>query len=84
MRFINLNILSDFIQALNSTRKHYTKNDHFPMHNLFSTVYLLQEQNLNHNKYIEQEIITRNLIQATEYERNMHAKFQDLILYRFL
>jgi hypothetical protein len=54
------------------------------MHNLFSTVYLLQEQNLNHNKYIEQEIITRNLIQATEYERNMHAKFQDLILYRFL
>jgi hypothetical protein len=47
---MNLIILSYFMQGLNSTRKYYTKNEYFPMHILFTTVYLLQEQELNHNK----------------------------------
>jgi hypothetical protein len=51
MRFMNLIILSNFfMKGLNSTRKRYTKNEYFPMHILFSTIYLLQEQKLNHNK----------------------------------
>jgi hypothetical protein len=50
MRFMNLIMLSDFMQGLNSTRKHYTKNEYFPMHILFCTIYLLQEHKLNHNK----------------------------------
>jgi hypothetical protein len=36
-----LNMLSDFIQVLHITRKHYTKNEYFP--NKFTTIYLLQE-----------------------------------------
>jgi hypothetical protein len=47
---MNIIIISSFMQGLNSTRKYYTKNESFPMHILFTTVYLLQEQELNHNK----------------------------------
>jgi hypothetical protein len=47
---MNLIILSYFMQGLNSTRNYYTKNEFFPMHILFTTIYLLQEQELNHNK----------------------------------
>jgi hypothetical protein len=50
MRSMNLIILSYFMHVLNSTRKYYTKNEYFPMHILFTIVYLLQEQELNHNK----------------------------------
>jgi hypothetical protein len=50
---MNLIILSNFIQALNINRKHYTKNDYFSRHTLFSTIYLLQEQKLNHRNYSE-------------------------------
>jgi hypothetical protein len=41
-------MLSNFMQVLYSTRKHYTKNTYFSKHILFSTIYLLQEQKLNH------------------------------------
>jgi hypothetical protein len=47
---MNLIILSYFMRGLNSTRKYYTKNEYFPMHILFSTIYSLQEQKLNHHK----------------------------------
>jgi hypothetical protein len=50
MRFVNLIMFSDFMQGLNSTRKHYTKNEYCSMHILFSTIYLLQEQKLNPRK----------------------------------
>jgi hypothetical protein len=40
---MNLIILSNVIQVLNSKRKHPTKNEYFPMHILFTTFYLLQE-----------------------------------------
>jgi hypothetical protein len=46
---MNLNMLSDFMQVINIKRKHYTKNEYFPNHILFSTTYLLQEQKFNHN-----------------------------------
>jgi hypothetical protein len=35
MRFMNIIILSYFMQGLNSTREFATKNYYFPMHNLF-------------------------------------------------
>jgi hypothetical protein len=47
---MNLNIIYDFMQLLNFKRKHSTKNEYFLMHILFTTIYLLKEQKLNHNK----------------------------------
>jgi hypothetical protein len=56
---MNLIMLSDFMQILNSRRKHPTKNEYFPMHILFTTFYLLQEQKLNHRNYSKLKIIMR-------------------------
>jgi hypothetical protein len=50
MIFMNLIILFDFIQVLNILRKHSTKNEYFCMHILFTTIYLLYKQKLNHEK----------------------------------
>jgi hypothetical protein len=50
---MNLTMLFDFMQVLNSIRKHPTKNEYFPEHILFTTVYLLQKQKLNHRNYSE-------------------------------
>jgi hypothetical protein len=44
---MNLNILSDFMQVLNIRRKHFTKNEYFPKHILFTIIYKWQEQKLN-------------------------------------
>jgi hypothetical protein len=38
---MNLNKLFDFMHALNIKRKHYTKNDYFSTHNLFTAISLL-------------------------------------------
>jgi hypothetical protein len=57
---MNLNMLSDFMQVLNSISKHLTKNKYFPMYILFTTIYLLRKQKLNPNKYSEQEISMSN------------------------
>jgi hypothetical protein len=84
MHFLNLNILSDFMQVLNSTRKHSTKNEYFPMHILFTTIYLLQEQKLNHRNYSVQEINMINFVHATENDVHIYAKFGDFTFYRFL
>jgi hypothetical protein len=46
---MNLNMLYEFNQVQNSIRKYHTKIEHFYKHNLFSTIYLLQEQKLNHD-----------------------------------
>jgi hypothetical protein len=48
--------LSDFMQVLHNIYKHPTKNEYLPKHILFSTIYLMQEQKLNPNKYSEQDI----------------------------
>jgi hypothetical protein len=50
------------MQALNSIRKHPTKDECFPLHILFTTVYLLHKQKLNHENYSKQEIIMSNFI----------------------
>jgi hypothetical protein len=81
---MNLIILSYFMQGLNSTRKYYTKNEYFPIDILFTTVYLLQEHELNPRIYSKQELIMRIFVQATDHNINMHAKTQYLILHRFL
>jgi hypothetical protein len=80
MRFMNPIILSYFMQGLNSTREFATKNYYFPMHILFTTIYLLQEQELNPKIYSKQELIMSTFVQATDHEINMHAKIQYLIL----
>jgi hypothetical protein len=51
MHFKNLNNFSDFMQVLNSIKEHSTKNEYFLKHIQFTTIYLLQEQKLNPNKY---------------------------------
>jgi hypothetical protein len=37
---MNLNMLYDFMQVLKIKRKQLTKNEYFPIHILFSTIYL--------------------------------------------
>jgi hypothetical protein len=46
---MNLKMLFDFIQVLLSKQKHPTKDDYFSKYILFTIIYLLQEQKLNHN-----------------------------------
>jgi hypothetical protein len=42
MHFMNLNMLSEFMLVLNSTRKPSTKNEYFSMPILFTIIYLMQ------------------------------------------
>jgi hypothetical protein len=62
MYFMSLNKSSDFIEVLNSIRKHPTENDYLPMHILFTTIYLSQEQIVNHRNYSKQEINMLNFV----------------------
>jgi hypothetical protein len=55
MRFMNLIILYYFMQGLNNTREFAGNNYYFSMHILFTTIYLLQEQELNPRTYSEPE-----------------------------
>jgi hypothetical protein len=41
---MSLNKFYDFMLLINSIRKYFTKNEYFPMHIIFTTIYLLQEQ----------------------------------------
>jgi hypothetical protein len=59
MRLALLTLFYDLIQVLHSIRKHPTKNEYFPMHTLFTTFYLLQDQKLNPRHYYEQELNMR-------------------------
>jgi hypothetical protein len=43
MVLVRLKWFFDFMHILNSIREHYTKNEYFPKHILFSTISLLQE-----------------------------------------
>jgi hypothetical protein len=42
---MHLIMFYDSIQVLLIKRRHPTNNEHFPMHILFTAIYLLQEQN---------------------------------------
>jgi hypothetical protein len=81
---MSLTKVSVLMQVLNSTRKHYTKNEYFPKHILFTTIYLLWRQKLNNKKYSEQEINMRKFIQATEHDVHICEKFGDFTFYVFL
>jgi hypothetical protein len=72
------------MQILNSTRKHLTKNEYFPMLILFTIIYLLPEQKLNYINYSEHEINMSNFVQATEHDFHLYAKFGGLTCYEFL
>jgi hypothetical protein len=50
MQFMSLNMLYDFTKALNSIGNHYTKNEYFLLHIVFTIIYSLQEPKSNHNK----------------------------------
>jgi inosine-uridine nucleoside N-ribohydrolase len=62
MRYINLTLLFDFIHVLMSKRKHSTQYEYFPTHDLFTTIYLLPKEILNHRNYFEQEINMINFV----------------------
>jgi hypothetical protein len=50
---MHLTRFSDFIQVLHSKRNTSTKNEYFPKHIQFTTIYLLLEQKLIPNNYYE-------------------------------
>jgi hypothetical protein len=62
MQFKSLNMLYDFMQVLNSIRKHPTKNEYFSKRILFTTISILQKQKLNPNKYSEYELNMDNFV----------------------
>jgi hypothetical protein len=84
IHFMNLNMLSDFIRVLNSTRKHSTMNEYFTMTVIFTIIYLLQEHNLNHSKYFENQINMLNVVKVNEYYMIMHANTQYDKMHRYL
>jgi hypothetical protein len=83
MHYIHQILLSDFVQVLNSARKYPTKNKYFSKHSLFSTIYLLQGQELNHRIYSKKKLIMSILVQATDHDGAMYANFECLDVYRF-
>jgi hypothetical protein len=64
-------------------RKHYTKVEYFSKHILFITSYLLPNKKLNHKNNSMQGINMSNIVQSTEHELYMYAKFECLDVYRF-
>jgi hypothetical protein len=64
---MSLTKLSDFMQVSYKTRKQYTKNEDFPMHIIFTRMYLLQEQELYHRNYSKQKINMSNFVEASEH-----------------
>jgi hypothetical protein len=84
MHYMHLTSLFDFLQVLNSTRKHYTNNEYFYRHIIFTTIYSLQEQILNPRNYSKKEIIMSNFVEAKEYDMIMSAKFKCMNMHLFL
>jgi hypothetical protein len=84
MRLVRLAWFSNFMHVLNIERKHSTKNEHLSRHILFTPIYFLQKQKLNHNNYSEPKINMRHFIQAKEYDMNMNAKIQCMDMHGFL
>jgi hypothetical protein len=84
MQFMDLIMLSDFMQVLNNIRKHYTNNEYFYRHIPFIMIYLLQEHKLNPRDYSKQEIIMSHFVQAKEYGMIMYENYQCLHMHLFL
>jgi hypothetical protein len=45
------------------------------MHITITTIYSLQEHNLNHGNYSEQELNMGNFVSDNKYDVHMYAKF---------
>jgi hypothetical protein len=84
MQIMNLIMLYDYMQVINSIRKHYTKNEYFHTHILFSTIHFLLEQKLNHSNYFEKELIMENFLHANDNDFHMYAEFGGLYFHAFL
>jgi hypothetical protein len=84
MHDMGLNKFYDFIPVIYSMINHHTKVEYFSEHILFIIIYLLQEYELNPNKYFEQEINMNIFSQVTEYEVYMYANIQCINMYRYL
>jgi hypothetical protein len=81
---MNINMLHNFMQVLNSIRKHPPKNEYFHKYILFTTIYSLQELKLNNRNYSKQELNMFHFVKSTEHDVHMHGKFGGLYFYRFL
>jgi hypothetical protein len=55
-------MFSNSIHVLHIKRRHPTKNEYFPNHILFTTIYLLRKHKLNHKNYSKQEINMNNFV----------------------
>jgi hypothetical protein len=51
---------------------------------LFTTIYLLQEQEVNPRIYSKQELCMEFFFRATNTDINMHAKIQIICKHRYL
>jgi hypothetical protein len=80
---MSLNHFYDFIQVLKSIRKYTTKNECFHVHILFTTIYILHKQKLNHRNYSEHELNMSNFVQDNEYYVHKYANCQDVCKYRY-
>jgi hypothetical protein len=69
---MGLNMLYDYMEVLNIKRKHYSKNEYFPKHIRFITIYLLQKPKLNPRNYYDQEINMRNFVEATDHHVHLY------------
>jgi hypothetical protein len=54
------------------------------MHIIITTIYSLQEPNLNHGNYSEQELNMGNFVQDNEYNVHMYTKIQCMNIYILL
>jgi hypothetical protein len=84
MRFMHLFMFSDFMQVLHIKGRHPKKNEYFPKHILFTTIYLLHKYKLNHNNYSEQKVNMNNFVQAKKCHMNMHAKIHCMDMHGWL
>jgi hypothetical protein len=64
------------MQVLNSQRSSTHQNYNFSNHRLFSTIFLLQKQRLNHRNYFKLELSMAISMSAANTDINMHAKPQ--------
>jgi hypothetical protein len=81
---MSLNKFYDFMKILYGAGNLPIKNQYFSKHILFSTIYLLQAQNLNLTNYSKQEAITNIFAWTTDHDMSMQAKIQSMNRYRYL
>jgi hypothetical protein len=84
MRFIHIIMFFDFMQVLLIKRRHPTNNEYFPIHILFTIIYLLQEQRLIPRNYSKQELIMEIFLVGPDQDMNIHAKIKSISKYVYL